>query len=188
MIKAMKLPQVIKCHLLRWHSATICDFTTEQLMVIVPCNKCCLRFSMRFSWKCIVGGSMGYGRYVFTVSTMHRAMHLWYGPLGASRGIYIQVQIKACAEIVRKSCNLSGVAVQSPQPPDGKCTEPVWLPCRVLRGDGAAIVAPPCSFWACGLRAVPVRGLCLMPPTTCLRATDLRFFKFVLISNAKQNR
>ena len=30
-----------------------------------------------------------------------------------------------CAEIVRKSCNVSAVAVQSPQPPHGNLTEPV---------------------------------------------------------------
>ena len=30
-----------------------------------------------------------------------------------------------CAEIVRKSCNVSEVAVQSPQPPHGNRTEPV---------------------------------------------------------------
>ena len=30
-----------------------------------------------------------------------------------------------CAEIVRKSCNVSAVAVQSPQPPHGNRTEPV---------------------------------------------------------------
>ena len=37
---------------------------------------------------------------------------------------------RGCVEIVRKSCNLSGVAVQSPQPPDDNRTEPVRLPCR----------------------------------------------------------
>ena len=43
-----------------------------------------------------------------------------------------------CAEIVRKSCNVSAVAVQSPQPPHGSY------------GARAEI----------GLRTVPVRGLC----------------------------
>ena len=38
---------------------------------------------------------------------------------------------RGCTEIVRKLCNLSGVAVQSSQPPDGNRTEPVRLPCRI---------------------------------------------------------
>ena len=66
-----------------------------------------------------------------------------------------------CAEIVRKSYNVSAVAVQSPHPPHGNRTEPV-------RGSA------PC-------------GDCAMPPTTCLRATGLRFFKFVKLL-AKPNR
>ena len=37
---------------------------------------------------------------------------------------------RGCAEIVRKSCNVSGVAMQSPQPPHGNHTEPMPLPCR----------------------------------------------------------
>ena len=37
---------------------------------------------------------------------------------------------RGSAEIVRKSCNFSGVAVQSPQPPDGNHTEPGRLPCK----------------------------------------------------------
>ena len=60
-----------------------------------------------------------------------------------------------CAEIVRKSCNVSAVAVQSPQPPHGNRTEPVR---------GSAFARCPC-------------GDCAMPPTTCLRATGLRFFQ-----------
>ena len=52
-----------------------------------------------------------------------------------------------CAQIVRKS--------QSPQPPHVNRTEPV-------RGSAFA-------RWAC--------GDCAMPPTTCLRATVLRFFQ-----------
>ena len=45
--------------------------------------------------------------------------------LGASRGKSVQ---RLHGD--RKSCNLSGVAVQSPQHPDSNCTEPVRLPCR----------------------------------------------------------
>ena len=36
-----------------------------------------------------------------------------------------------CAEIVRKSCNVSAVAVQSPHPPHGNRTEPVRGLCNV---------------------------------------------------------
>ena len=70
-----------------------------------------------------------------------------------------------CAEIVRKSCNVSAVAVQSPQPPHGNRTEPVR---------GSAFARRPC-------------GDCAMPPTTCLRASVLRFPKFVKLL-AKPNR
>ena len=52
---------------------------------------------------------------------------------------------RGCSEIVRKSCNLNAVAVQSPQPPHGNRTEPVQLPCkddcsisRILHGQRAA--------------------------------------------------
>ena len=70
-----------------------------------------------------------------------------------------------CAEIVRKSCNASAVVVQSPQPSHGNRMEPV-------RGSA---FARPC-------------GDCAMPPTTCLRATVLRFFfKFVKLL-AETNR
>ena len=70
-----------------------------------------------------------------------------------------------CAEIVPKSCNVSAVAVQSPQPPHGNRTEPVR---------GSAFARCPCLD-------------CAMPPTTCLRATVLRFSKFVKLL-AKPNR
>ena len=66
-----------------------------------------------------------------------------------------------CAEIVRKSCNVSAVAVQSPQPPHGNCTEPV---------QGSAFARD-----------------CAMPPTTDLRATVLRYFIFLKLL-AKPNR
>ena len=62
---------------------------------------------------------------------------------------------RACAEIVRKSCNVSAVAVQSPHPPHGNRMEP-------LRGS---------AFARC-----PCRD-CAMPPMTCLRAMGLRFFQ-----------
>ena len=79
------------------------------------------------------------------------------------------------AEIVQIFCNLSGVAVQSPQPPDGNHTEPVRLPCRGC----AEMVRWPWRH--CAILE------CAMLPTTCLRAMDLWFFKFVELP-AKQNR
>ena len=81
---------------------------------------------------------------------------------------------RGCAEIVRKLCNLSGVAMQSPQPPDGNHTEPVRLPCR-------GCVEMVRWLWchrAVFVCAASVRcqcGDCAMPSSTCLRATDLRF-------------
>ena len=54
---------------------------------------------------------------------------------------------RGCAEIEQKSCNLSGVAVQSPQPPDGNHTEPVRASVQRLHGDGGSDRgAPPCHF------------------------------------------
>ena len=69
-----------------------------------------------------------------------------------------------CAEIVRKSCNVSAVAVQSPHLPHGNRTEPVR---------GSAFARCPC-------------GDCAMPPTTCLRATVLRFFFFFFYFSLNQ--
>ena len=105
---------------------------------------------------------MGYGVYVHIVYE-HRAISC-KGPRGQA-GV---IPYRGCVEIVRKSCNLSGVAVQSPQPPDRNRTEPVrlapWHHCAVF--ERAASARCPC-------------GDCAMPPMICLRATDLRFFKFV---------
>ena len=100
--------------------------------------------------------------YVFTLST-GIVRFLLYGASGATRGKSVQ---RLHAEIVWKSCNVSAVAVQSPQPPHGNRTEPVW---------GSAFARCPCGDYA-------------MPPMTCLRATILQiFFKFVKLL-AKLNR
>ena len=66
----------------------------------------------------------GYGVCVHIVYE-HRAISRT-GPRGQAGA----KPYRGCAEIVRKSCNFSAVAVQSPQPPDGNRTEPVRLPCR----------------------------------------------------------
>ena len=50
-----------------------------------------------------------------------------------------------CAEIVRKSCNVSAVAVQSPKPPHGNRTEPMR---------GSAFARCPCGIVDCHLRHV----------------------------------
>ena len=76
------------------------------------------------------GGGEGHRRwlrataYVFTLSTSIVRVLVRPWPLARVN------PYRGCAEIVRKSCNLSGVAVQSPQPPDDNRTEPVRLPCR----------------------------------------------------------
>ena len=46
----------------------------------------------------------------------------FYGASGGQPGVN---PYRDCAEIVRKLCNVSAVAVQSPQPPHGNRTEPV---------------------------------------------------------------
>ena len=117
-----------------------------------PCNK------FVYDFLCDFFGHRRWQRataYVFTLSTS--IVRFLVRALGGGGGGQAGVNpYRGCAEIVRKSCNLSGVAVQSPQPPDGNRTETVRLPCR-----GCAVtVAQPRRFWACGLRAVPVWGLC----------------------------
>ena len=47
---------------------------------------------------------------------------------------------RGCAEIVRKLCKISGVAVQSPQPPDGNHYGARAASVQRLRGDGAEMV------------------------------------------------
>ena len=61
----------------------------------------------------------GYGIFVHIIYG-HRAIS-YMGPRGQP-GVN---PYRDCAEIVRKSCNVSAVAVQSLQPPHGNCTEPV---------------------------------------------------------------
>ena len=83
--------------------------------------------------------------------------------LGGQPGVN---RYRDCAEIVRKSCNVSAVAVQSPQPPHGNRTEPVRE---------SAFARCPC-------------GDCAMPPIRHvygLRSYD--FSKFVKLL-AKPNR
>ena len=77
----------------------------------------------------------------------------FYGASGATRGQPGVIPYRDCAEILWKSCNVSAVAVQSPQPPHGNRTEPVG---------------------GIGLRTVPVRGLC---NATYDMSTGLRFFQ-----------
>ena len=87
----------------------------------------------------------GYGVCVHIVYE-HRAISCT-GPRG-------QVGVnphRGCAEIERKLCNLSGVAVQSPQPPDGNLTEPC-----VFRAEAA-------RKW-CGDRGTTMLFLSVRPP------------------------
>ena len=74
---------------------------------------------------------------MFTLSTS--IVRFLVRALGSKLGVN---PYRGCAEIVRKSCNLSGVAVQSPQPPDSNRAASV----QRLHGNGAVTVAPPCCF------------------------------------------
>ena len=84
---------------------------------------------------------------------LRASCNFFYGASGGQPGVN---SYRDWAEIVRKSCNVSAVAVQSPQPPHGNRTEPV-------RGS---------AFARC------LCGDCAMPPSTCLRAM-INFSKFV---------
>ena len=85
----------------------------------------------------VLGIIGGYGLRVHNVYE-HRVISCT-GPRGQAR----VNPYRGCVEIVQKSCNLSGVAMQSPQHPDGNRTETVLL----LRRDGAVTAAPPCHFF-----------------------------------------
>ena len=115
-----------------------------------PCDKFAYDFPCDF-WG-IVGG---YGLRHICSHCLRASCNFFYtGPRGQP-GVN---PYRDCAEIVRKSCNVSAVAVQSlqpPQPPQGNRTESVR---------GSAFARCPC-------------GDCAMPSTTCLRATVLRFFQ-----------
>ena len=112
-----------------------------------PCDK------FVYDFPCDFGGIVGgYGLWHMCSQCLRASCNFFYtGPRGQP-GVNLY---RDCAEIVRKSCNVSAVADQSPQPPQGNRTEPV---------QGSAFARCPC-------------GDCAMPPTTCLRATVLRFFQ-----------
>ena len=125
------------------------------------CDKFVYDFPCGF-WG-IVGG---YGLRRMCSHCLRASRDFLYGPSGAGRGKSAQRLRGDCMYIMQSQCS----CMQS-QPPHGNRMEPVQL----LRGDGVVIMQPPCCFLACGLRAVPVRGLCnatYILATTCLRATD----------------
>ena len=119
-----------------------------------PCDNFVYDFPCNFLG--IVGG---YGLRHMCSHCLRASCNFFYGASAATRGKSVQ----RLAESVRKSCNVSAVAVQSPQPPHGNRTEPVR---------GSAFARCPC-------------GHCAIPPTTCLRSYD--FSKFVKLL-AKPNR
>ena len=108
------------------------------------------------------------------------------GTSGASRGKSVQKTCAAdCTEIVQSQwscpCSLTSASRQVIiRSLCGFHAEAV----RIWCGDRAV---PPCRFWAWRPPSRCPCGDCAMPLTTCLRATDLRFFKFVKLP-AKQNR
>ena len=129
-----------------------------------PCDKFVYDFPCEFLG--IVGGYTGYGIGV----------HIVYGHCAISstgpRGQPVTTGVnpyRDCAEIVRKSCNASAVAVQSRQPPHGNLQSPC--------GDRASHGA--------GTRAGIVQ--CHLRHVYGLWAYDLFPFKFVKL-HAKPNR
>ena len=92
-----------------------------------------------------------------------------------------------CAEIVQKSCNADAVAVQSLQIPHGNRTAPVRASTDAGRkwcGDCVRAVRSPYDFIVGPndhLKSCDFRKISAWPPhdapTTCLRATGVRFFQ-----------
>ena len=118
-----------------------------------PCNKFSYNFLCDFLG--IVGG---YRLRHMCSHCLRASCDFFYGASGVN-------PYRDCAEIVRKSCNVSVVAVQSLQPPHGNCTEPMR---------GLAFARCRCGDVQCHLRHV-----------YGLRAYN--FFKFVKLL-AKPNR
>ena len=89
---------------------------------------------------------------------------------------------------LRSSCNFFyGASVQRLC---GDCTEIVHCQCSCRAVSAASARKSYGGRAGIGLRTVPVRGLCntTLPPTTCLRATGLRFFFKFLKLLATPNR
>ena len=101
------------------------------------CDKFVYDFPCNF-WG-IVGG---YGLRHMCSHCLRASCDFFYGASGATRGKSVQRLCGDCTEIVQYQCNISAVAVQSPQPPQGNRMEPVW---------GSAFAQCPC-------------GDCAMPP------------------------
>ena len=113
---------------------------------------------------------MGYGGCVHIVYE-HRATSCTdpWGQAGVN-------PYTGCAEIARKSCNLSAGAVQSLH---RNQTEPVRLPVVSVEAARRMVrwrLCSRCIVFECAAYTQCLCGDCAMPPTTCLRATDLRFF------------
>ena len=79
-----------------------------------PCEK------MSTIFRAIFGASYGYGLRHMCSHSLRASCDFFYGASGQP-GVN---PYKDCAEIVRKSCSVSAVAVQSPQPPHGNHTKP----------------------------------------------------------------
>ena len=137
-----------------------------------------------------VGGIVGgYDVCVYNIYE-HRAISC-IGP----RGEAVANPYRGCSKVVRISCNFNAVAVLSLQPPHGNRTEPVQLPCKgsaeKARWPFSRRAVLSCFFLhvyrkivrllhdQCESSARCPCGDCAMTPTTCLRTTGLRFFKFV---------
>ena len=124
-------------------------YTKSLCLVHILSRTLCDKFVYDFLCD-ILGIVSGYRLRHMCSHCLRASCNFFYGASGATRGKSVQ-----SAEIVRKLCNVSLVAVQSSQPPRGNRTEPVR---------GSAFARCPC-------------GDCAMPLTICLRATVLRFFQ-----------
>ena len=139
-----------------------------------------LRFSVRFLG--IVGG---YGLRRICSHYVRASCEFSYGPWEAGRDKAVQRLRGDCTEIVQFQCSCRAVSARKSY---GARTASV----QRLRGDGAVNVR---CFWPqCppkilrflhDQRAASAQcpyGYYAMPPTTCLRATDLRFFQICITS------
>ena len=99
-----------------------CPWTTQSLALhfVGFTHSACHYYSQLFSTTQIGLATTLATAYVFTLSTgiVQFLLRGTWGQPGVN-------SYRDCVEIVQKSCNVSAVAVQSPQPPHGNRTEPV---------------------------------------------------------------
>ena len=112
-----------------------------------PCDKFIYVFPCVF-W-CVVGG---YGLRCMCSHCIRASCHYFYGPSGGGWGKSVQRLCGDCTEIVPSQCSCGAVS-------DASTWKIVWSPCG-FHAEAVVTVQLPYHFWACGVRALPVRGLC----------------------------